>query len=162
MPRGSGTTLSGKWLAGGASALMILAVLRPIAQNWREEPTDSFPFSYYPMFTRKRRQAVNVTYFVGLGPRGERYRIPHGYVGVGGLKQVRRQISRALKEDKVEQLCQAVAARVALEEERPFCDVLEVHIVTGKYRLADYFEGRKEPVSERVRASCRVMRRPTP
>jgi len=59
----------GKGLASGFSLLMTCAVLWPIVENWREDLTDSFPLSYYPMFTEKRAEKARVTYMVGFGAR---------------------------------------------------------------------------------------------
>jgi hypothetical protein len=56
------------------------------------------------------------------------------------------------------ELCRSVAARIAQNERERFADVESVQIVTGDYRLADYFSGNKSPVSERVNASCQVER----
>ncbi len=39
-----------KWIAGGLSVLMIALVLWPIVENWREQPQDSYPLSYYRKF----------------------------------------------------------------------------------------------------------------
>lgn len=148
----------GKWLAGGASLLTIGAVLWPVVENWREEPEDGFPLSYYPMFTAKRSERVWITHLVGSDARGERRPIPYAYAGTGGLNQVRRQINRIVREGNAEALCRTVAARIALEEDARFADVVEVRIVTGRYLLADFYAGAKDPISERVRASCRVER----
>ena len=74
------------------------------------------------------------------------------------MNQVRRQINRIVREGKADALCQTIAAKISLEEEGRFTEVATVQVVTGKYRLADYFGGNKEPLSERVRASCPVRR----
>lgn len=148
----------GKWLAGGASALTLVAVLRPILQNWREGPKDSFPLSYYPMFTAKRSGSFRVTYLIGVDPAGGRHQIPYTYAGTGGLNQVRRQINRAVREGRSEALCELVAASVARQEEATLAYVVRVHLVIGKYRLADYFAGETRPVSEHILASSEVRR----
>src|SRR5262249_22843254 len=44
----------GKIIPGVLSVVMIGATLSPVVENWREKPTDSFPLSYYPMFSQKR------------------------------------------------------------------------------------------------------------
>ncbi len=148
----------GKGLAGGLSLLTIGAVLWPVTQNWRKIPKDSFPLSYYPMFSAKRSKKATVHYLVGLGARGERHLIPYTYAGTGGLNQVRRQINRVVRGGRADTLCRIVAAKVAQEEEDRFGGVVTVQVVTGEYRLTDYFTGNRDPVSERVRASCRVER----
>jgi hypothetical protein len=149
----------GKGLAGAASLLMIGAVLWPVTQNWRKEPKDGFPLSYYPMFSTKRSERARVHYLVGFGTRGERQPIPYTYAGTGGLNQVRRQINRVVRGGRADTLCRIVAAKVAQDEEERFAGVVTVQVVTGDYRLTDYFTGNRDPVSECVRASCPVERR---
>jgi len=149
----------GKGLAGGLSLLTVGAVLWPVAQNWRKEPKDSFPLSYYPMFSAKRSESAKVNYLVGVGARGERYLLPYAYAGTGGLNQVRRQINRILRKGGADRLCRLVAENVAQEKEGRFADVVTVRVVTGEYRLTDYFTGKRDPVSEVVHASCPVERK---
>src|SRR5688500_190743 len=83
-----------KGSAGLLGVLLIGATLAPIAQNWRPEPKDSFPFSYYPMFSQKRGDIYRVHYMVGLDGQGKRHTIPHLFAGEGGFNQTRRQINR--------------------------------------------------------------------
>jgi hypothetical protein len=148
--------LQSKAAAGGLSLLTVGAVLWPVARNWRGKPRDGFPLSHYPMFSAKRAEVVRVNHLVGLDERGERRLLPYRYAGAGGMNQVRRQINKRVREGSADGLCRVVAARVALEE--TLADVTTVQVVTGRYRLADYFSGRREPVSERVRASRPVER----
>jgi len=148
-----------KRLAGVVTVLTAAALLLPIAQNWRVAPRDSFPLSYYPMFSLKRSKRVRVTYLVGIDARGERHLLPYGCAGTGGFNQVRRQINRAVREDRVETLCQTVAASPLLKRPGPLASILEVRIVSGEYRLADYFSGKDQtPVSERMLAAVPVRR----
>ena len=147
-----------KWYAGGVSLLTVGAVLWPVVRNWREKPEDDFPLSHYPMFSAKRPEKVRVTHLMGLDGEENRYIIPYKYAGGGGMNQVRRQINRIVREGRADALCQTVAAKISLEKEGRFTEVVKVQVITGKYRLADYFSGDKEPVSERVRASCTVRR----
>ena len=60
----SGLT-GGKRVAFLSSLAMIGAVLGPIQQNWRAQPHDSFPLSYYPMFSAKRQAIETFHYLVG-------------------------------------------------------------------------------------------------
>lgn len=149
-----------KWLAGGINLLMIAAVLRPIAENWRAQPKDSFPLSSYPMFSLKRSKRTRVTYLVGIDARGGRRLLPSTCFGAGGLNQVRRQLNRAVREGRADAVCRSVASGPALRKGGPFADVVEVQVITGAYRLADYFAGTKAPASERVHASQPVRRGP--
>jgi hypothetical protein len=150
---------SGKWLAGGLGLLLLAAVLAPIAENWRPQPEDGFPLSYYPMFTYERGATSRVTHLVGVDGRGNRTPLPYTFAGVGGLNQVRRQLARIVGRGGSDGLCRTVASRVARDDRPPFAELVTVRVVTGTYDLADYFTGRdKAAVAERVHAECRVGR----
>jgi hypothetical protein len=142
-----------KGFAGIFSALMAGAVLWPVLQNWREQPKDSFPLSYHPMFSLKRAGATTVRYLVGLDGRGGRHLLPHTYAGTGGLNQVRRQINKVVRGGRADTLCNLVAAKVAGSGEERFADVVTVQVVVGRYRLADYFADQRGSVWERMDAS---------
>jgi len=142
-----------RWLARIVTLLTVGVVLSPIAENRRTPPKDSFPLSYYPMFSLKRAKRWRVTYLVGIDARGERRLLPYTCAGCGGLNQVRRQINRAVREGEADAVCRRVAASAALRRGGRFADLVEVRLVTGEYRLADYFGGKIEPRREHVRAS---------
>lgn len=138
--------------------LLLGAILAPMAQSWHATPKDSFPFSYYPMFSEKRGKVYTVNYIVGLDGDGHRYLIPHRFAGNGGFNQTRRQINRLEREDKSDKLCRAIAGKVGREAALPYSGIASVRVVTGRFRFAEYFSGNKTPLSERVRASCQVAR----
>ncbi|MBA2450364.1 MAG: hypothetical protein H0V51_20305 [Chloroflexi bacterium] len=150
--------MQGKRFASGLSILTIGAVLWPIVQNSRQQPKDNFPLSYYPMFTADRSQRAQVTHLLGLDARGRRYPIPYGYAGAGGLNQVRRQLRELVRIGRADELCRSVASKIGRESGGPFAGVVTVQVVTGEYRLADYFTGTRTPLSERVHASREVER----
>jgi predicted DCC family thiol-disulfide oxidoreductase YuxK len=150
----SGRFLREKGFASVFSLLLSGATLAPIAQNWRPEPKDGFPFSYYPMFSQKRGDLYRVNYIVGLDTQGNRHLISHKLAGEGGFNQTRRQINRYVRQGTAEELCRSVAARVGRRNKPPYTEIVTVNIVRGAYRFDDYFAGNKAPVSERVRASC--------
>jgi hypothetical protein len=152
-----GRSLREKGFASLFSLLLIGLTLAPIAQNWRPEPQDSFPFSYYPMFSQKRGDEYRVNYIVGLDGQGNRHLISHKFAGEGGFNQTRRQINRQVREKKAAELCRSVAAKVARVVRPPYTEIVTVNIVRGSYRFADYFAGNKIPVSERVQASCQTV-----
>jgi hypothetical protein len=147
-----------KAFAGALSLGLIAGVLWPLRQNWCERPRDSYPFSYFPMFSAKRRKRVRERYFVGLDPSGRRRLIPYTYFAGGGLNMVRRQLRRLVIAGRAEDVGRRVADNLAREPDGPFADVVTVQVVAGEYRLADYFTGDKEPLSERVHATCEVER----
>ena len=106
----------------------------------------------------KRGEIYAVSYIVGLDVQGNRHLISHRLAGSGGLNQTRRQINKLIREDKADVLCQAVAEQVAQQAALPYHRIVAVRIVTGRFRFADYFGGNKAPLTERVHATCRVVR----
>ena len=143
------------------SGVILLAVMSPIAENFKADPEDSFPLSYYPMFTRKRAAEKKETYLLGLEPDGSRHLLHYKYYAGGGLNQVRRQIRRIVKNGGADGLCQTVASTVARRNQRKLANVVSVQIVTGKYNLNRFFSGGEEgknPVSETIHATCAVKR----
>jgi hypothetical protein len=144
--------------AGALSAALVTAVLWPLRQNWCEVPRDSYPFSYFPMFSAKRKKRVRERYLVGLDASGGRHLIPYTYLAGGGLNMVRRQLRRLVASGRADEVGRIVAARLASRPDGPLAGVVTVHVVTGEYRLADYFTGAKEPLCEQVHASCAVVR----
>lgn len=148
----NGLSTQGKWLAGGFSLAMIGAVLWPLAENWREQPQDNFPLSYYPMFSAKRSKKAKVSYLVGYDSRGQRHILSYKLAGSGGMNQVRRQIRFLVKNGHAEKLCHNVAERVAQQRKGVLTDIVRVQVVTGTYRLDTYFQGDRRPLSENVHA----------
>jgi predicted DCC family thiol-disulfide oxidoreductase YuxK len=147
-----------KAFAALLGCLLMGAVLSPIVQNWRATPKDNFPLSYYPMFSEKRRATYTVNYLVGVDGEGNRQLIPHQFAGRGGFNQTRRQINKLEREGKAGVLCRAVAGKVARKAASPYSGIVTIRVVTGRFRFADYFAGKKDPLNERVRASCQVLR----
>ena len=133
-------------------------MLWPVQQNWRDKPHDSFPLSYYPMFSAKREAIETFYYFVGLDKDGKRYFIPHSLAGDGGHNAVRRQIAKMAREGKADDVAQAVAKRLAARQTGKWSKIVSVSLVTGRYAVDDYFHGKKDPVSEKIRATAQVER----
>jgi hypothetical protein len=73
---------------------------------------------------------------------------------------VRRQLRRLMLAGRAEDVGRRVAENLGRETGGPFAHVVTVQVVAGEYRLADYFTGSKEPLSERVYATCEVERQP--
>lgn len=147
-----------KALVGAFGFLLMAATLAPVAQNWLPNPQDSFPFSYYPMFNRKRRSTYTGSYIVGLDAQGKRYTIPYTLIGTGGHNQTRRQIDALVREKRADLLCRITAGNVASDAEKPYSQIITLRVLRGEFRIADYFNGNKAPFRERVRASCQVPR----
>ena len=147
-----------KWVAGVLSLVMIGAVLSPIVENWRERPQDSFPLSYYRMFSEPRAEVQRLNYVVGIDAQGNRHTIPYQVIGAGGMNQVRRQINKIVARGDAAQLCQSVSSRVARRRDQPYAGLDTLQVISGTYELTAYFTGDKAPRSERVQASCRIRR----
>ena len=147
-----------KTLAGAFSAALVAGVLWPLRQNWCETPRDSYPFSYFPMFSAKRKKRVRERYLVGLDADGGRRLIPYTYFAGGGLNMVRRQLRRLVAAGRADEVGRIVAKRLASGSDGELAGIVTVLVVSGEYRLSDYFTGIKEPLSERVHASCEVKR----
>jgi len=155
-PRPAGFDLAA---ASVVSVAFLIAVLFPIFQNWRERPKDSFPLSYYPMFTASRGDVTRITYLVGVDAEGKQQPLHYTFVGKGGLNQVRRQINRLKDEGRADKLCEDVAKKVAGRKSKRYRNLVEVRVVTGQFNFNDYYvAGNKQPMKERVHATCSVER----
>jgi hypothetical protein len=153
---------NGKLLALCFSLALIGAVLSPLPQNWRKNPKDNFPLSYYPMFSTKRDPIETFHYVVGVDEAGHRHFIRHTVIGDGGGNQVRRQLRKIIRAGRAPELAQEVAARVADKTGRRYRDLVSISVCTGKYSVNDWFHGMKQPVSERVSGFAEVKRTQTP
>ena len=147
----------GKLLAATMSIVILIVVAMPVLENWRDRPRDDFPLSYYPMFAVDRPDQQRVTFLVGLDSRGGHRRLSYRYVGQGGMNQVRQQMSKLVNRGEAAKLCETAAARVA-RAGGGLRDVRSVQVITGTFRMSDYFAGRTAPASESLRASCAVRR----
>ena len=147
--------------AWALTIIVLVAVSSPMVQNFREDPQDSFPLSYYPMFSHAHPEVQKFTYLVGVDAEGNRIPIHYRYAGKGGMNQVRKQISKTVRRGNksARRLCRSVARKIAGRREPAFADLTEIRVVTGAYRPVDYFaQGGTEPISERVHAVYRIRR----
>lgn len=141
-----------------AAGALLAVIVWPVRQNWATRPEDGFPLSFYPMFSARRRRHGSVVHAVGVTATGRRRDLSFRYSGTGGFNQVRRQISRRVKDGAAQQVADAVAARLATSPARGDRDVEAVEVVTGRYRYDDYFAGDLSPVGETVHARSEVRR----
>jgi hypothetical protein len=148
---------SGKLVASAFSIVMLVVVASPVVENWKAQPRDDFPLSYFPMFSEDRADAQRVTYVVGSDGRGNQYLIPYQYAGRGGMNQVRRQINKLVDQGAAPRLCQTVAGRLA-GAGGGLPEIQTIEVITGTYRLSEYFTGRQAPIAESVHARCSVRR----
>jgi hypothetical protein len=140
------------------SVTMLGAVLWPIQQNWRATPQDSFPLSYYPMFSQKREATESFFYVVGRDAQGKRVIIPRQWIGQGGQNQVRKNLRRIINDGRANDLARSIAKRLAKENEAPWSQIVSVSVVSGQYVMDDFFHGVKEPVSEDTLGTSKVKR----
>jgi len=146
-----------KRVAAAMSLLLIVLVASPVLENWKDDPDDSFPLSYYPMFIFDKSDRQRLNYLVGIDAQGNRRFLEFSLVGPGGMNQVRRQMSKLIERKQAPQLCQSVATKVA-KSGRKLADVVQVQIVTGTFRMSSFFGGETSPGAEDVRARCAVQR----
>jgi len=147
-----------KWLAAGLSVVMLVVVLLPIRENWKAKPKDNFPLSYFPMFSEVRGETYKVTHIVGLDAQANRHLVRRTFAGTGGFNQVRRQVRKTVRDGGSANLCQSVAARVAKSKQTALADLNQIRIVTGEYKLNEFFAGDRKPVREVIHATCGVER----
>ena len=117
---------------------------------------DSFPLSTYPKFSADRKGRVTVPHVVGLTAAGERI-IPHySHFGAGGLNQVRRQISRGIREGRAADIAQCYADSLAVRPQAGEEQIVEVQVVRARFLFDEYFNGDTRPAAESLHAACRV------
>lgn len=136
------------------SLALIGATLSPL---WRQPYDDGFPLSTYPMFASKRLTTLTMHYALGEGAAGERRVLAPALVGTGEVLQAMRVIERAMHGGRLEiaKLCDAIAARVALDPE--YADVRAIRVVTGTHDAVEYL-ARDRVGRELERARCEVRR----
>lgn len=135
----------------------LLAVLTPLNPSWRGREKDSFPLSWYPMFSKERPEFETPTYAVGVKEDGSRVRLDVSLWTTGGFNQGREMLAEAVRSgvDARTRFCE----RVAHAAGRKRRGVVEVRLVKGTYdRRAFFLEGDQVPLRERVLARCPVTR----
>jgi len=139
-----------------AIAGTLLVLLTPVLENWKARPRDSFPLSYYPMFSHKREATYAAQALVGINADGTRRVLPYQLAGSGGFNEVRRQIRARLKDKKPDALCRQVARRVSRTTRYDLRGVREVMVSTQTHDIAAFFAGKQQPLSEKTHATCVV------
>jgi len=140
------------------SVFVLGAVVLPVRENLRQKPEDDFPLSYYPMFSHEHPEVQAFTYVLGIDGGGHSRIIPHRFWGTGGLNQARKQLRRIVNAGRgsARDHCAQIAARIAGRKE--FDGVVRIAIVTDRYRPAEYFAGKTEPLSRVVHAKLAFER----
>lgn len=121
--------------AAAVSLALIAATLWPVLRDPRD---DGFPLSTYPMFASKRPTQQTYHYALGETAAGERRTLSPGLVGTGEILQALRVIERAVAGGRGElaKLCDAIAARVAADDDR--ADIIAIRFVTGTHDAVEY------------------------
>jgi hypothetical protein len=150
-----------KWLAAAFSIAVIGAMLSAVVQNWSDQPRDSFPLSYFPMFSYKIDDVHTEHYVRGSDTQGNRRAIHYNYIAPGGsLVRIRRETVRAMvRRGRSAQLCQNVSRRIAERNPRSLRTVISLEVVTGTFSLSEYLRGNKTPIVETVHATCAIGRK---
>jgi hypothetical protein len=134
--------------AWAAAALVIVVIgIVPVAFD-----RDSFPLSTFPMFSAHIDRTQSIDTAVGLRADGTVVRLtPAQISGTTVVNQAASVVSSAIVEDRSDDLCAAVAARLGTKT-----DATAVEVVTERYDAVDWFDGARTPVDRIVHAHCPV------
>lgn len=137
--------------------LVIAAVISPAL---RDPEDDDFPLSTYPMFARPRRASTTIQSAVAVAADGSQVPVPPALVGTHETMQAVRILSRSLRDgpEATQQLCQAIAARVARSGGAMFAAAREVAIVSQEVDAIGFARGEGASGATRTHASCAVPR----
>ena len=138
------------------SLVFVLVVLSPITENWKQKPKDDFPLSYYPMFSFKRNNYLYIAYLKGIDEKGKNYKIPYEYVIKGaGFNRSRKQISKALINNKAMELCKQTLRNLNTVQREPYNKIKEVIVLSGQVDIDEYMKGIKRfAYRNRIYARC--------
>lgn len=142
-------------------AIAVLVLLSPVAENWKSKPVDSFPLSYYPMFSHRRESTFRGNSVVGISPDGTRQVLPYRVIGTGGFNQVRRQVRAQVKAGRGEDLCAQVAARLSRSKDAALRDLHTVQVLRATHDVDAFLAGDRTPLEAEVYAACEVPGRQT-
>lgn len=120
-------------VAALVSTALVAATLEPLI---REPFDDGFPLSTYPMFATRRPTVQTFHYALGVTRDGKRRTLSPRMIGSGEILQALQVIASAVGRGETKPLCEAIAARVAGEDE--FADVVAIRIVTGTHDAVEY------------------------
>jgi hypothetical protein len=123
--------------AGVVAALVSTALVAATLEPLLRAPTDDgFPLSTYPMFATKRPTVQTFHYALGVTRDSNRRTLSPAMIGSGEILQALSIIGRAVGRGETKQLCEAIAKRVAGEDE--FADIVTIRIVTGTHDAVEY------------------------
>jgi hypothetical protein len=139
--------------------VLVALIMYPVKENWSAKPVDDFPFSYYPMFAKKRGKTYKIYHAVGYNAKGERHFIPYKMLGTGGFNQVRRQVSKRCKSKSGSAKLVARVARRLGKNPGLFDEpMVRVDLVKCTYDLDAFFvQKQHRPLKEKVIVTASVI-----
>lgn len=141
-------------LAYGIGLSVVAAVIAPV---FADASYDSYPFSTYPMFARRRIKPL--LYFVEGAPRrGAPVRLPPEFVANEEVMQAAASVRRAVEggPDAMERLCERVARRVTESGREEHRGVRRVRIVGARFDPLTYFTVEPVPEERTELFTCKV------
>lgn len=142
-------------------AIAVLVLLSPILENWKQKPVDSFPLSYYPMFSHRRDATFRGDSVVGVSRDGNRQVLSYRLIGTGGFNQVRRQVRAQIKAGRGADLCAQVAGRLSRAKDNALREFHAVEVLRTTHDVDAFFSGNRTPLESKVYAACEVPSRQT-
>ncbi len=139
------------------AALSLLLIGLSIWPACRTPSTDSFPFSNYPMFARKKGHPL-VHRIVGITAKGERLRVPPEMIANDEVMQAYRTVRAAVKKGKkgTALLCSDTAKRIS--ETGSMKSVIRLEVRSDRYDAVRYFTHDPVPIRSRIHSVCKVTR----
>ncbi len=156
--------------AGVAFAAVLLSPVRHYFNGRDKLEEDSFPLSTYPMFSADRKDRTRIPHVAGFTADGRRISPYYGHFGAGGLNQVRKQVTRMVRQGRAVEVAQVYADSLARQQARPAPtgqgpgalrrrreqDIVRVEVVRSRYFFDTYYAGNTTPQTEAVLARAQV------
>ncbi|GAA1132804.1 hypothetical protein [Citricoccus alkalitolerans] len=155
---------------GVTFAAVLLSPVRHYFNGRDKNEEDSFPLSTYPMFSEDRKDRTRVPHVAGFTADGGRV-VPHySHFGAGGLNQVRKQVTRMVRQGRAVEVAQRYADALAVQQRRTAglgmspaaqrrrkeAGIVRVEVVRSRYFFDTYFAGNTTPQVETVHARADV------
>jgi hypothetical protein len=156
-------------VAGVVFAAVVLSPVRHYFNGKDKLKEDSFPLSTYPMFSDNRKDRTRIPHVAGFTADGVRIVPHHSHFGAGGLNQVRKQITRMVRQGRSVEVAQRYADSLAGQRQRPLAGrgsgaqrrrteagIVRVEVVRSRYFFDTYYDGNTIPQTETVHARAEV------